>query len=88
MTGFEPQASGIGSDRSTNWATTTTPFLRSWHGTYNSRAIESEVEAAARLTRRIDDFLDLQSLSQDHAELYQVTIPDAWLSISCLQLAE
>ena len=23
MTGFEPQISGIGSDRSTNWATTT-----------------------------------------------------------------
>ena len=23
MTGFEPQTSGIGSDRSTNWATTT-----------------------------------------------------------------
>ena len=38
------------------------------------RAIESECEAAARITRRIDDFLDLESLSQDHAELYQVVI--------------
>ena len=27
MTGFEPQTSGIGSDRSTNWATTTSPIL-------------------------------------------------------------
>ena len=25
MTGFEPQTFGIGSDRSTNWATTTAP---------------------------------------------------------------
>ena len=24
MTGFKPQTSGVGSDRSTNWATTTT----------------------------------------------------------------
>jgi hypothetical protein len=38
------------------------------------RAIESELEAAARITRRIDDFLDMESLSQDHAELYQVPI--------------
>ena len=27
MTGFEPRTSGIGSDRSTNWATTTARFL-------------------------------------------------------------
>ena len=27
MTGFEPQTSGIGSDRSTNWATTTAPAI-------------------------------------------------------------
>ena len=26
MSGFEPQTSGIGSDRSTNWATTTAHF--------------------------------------------------------------
>ena len=27
MTGFEPRTSGIRSDRSTNWATTTAPFF-------------------------------------------------------------
>ena len=27
MTGFEPRTSGIGSDRSTNWATTTAIFI-------------------------------------------------------------
>ena len=27
MTGFEPRTSGIGSDRSTNWATTTANYL-------------------------------------------------------------
>ena len=27
MTGFEPRSSGVGSDRSTNWATITTPKL-------------------------------------------------------------
>ena len=27
MTGFEPRTSGIGSDRSTNWATTTSHWL-------------------------------------------------------------
>ena len=28
MTGFEPRTSGVGSDRSTNWATTTAQMLR------------------------------------------------------------
>ena len=28
MTGFEPRTSGIGSDRSTNWATTTAQHIR------------------------------------------------------------
>ena len=27
MTGFEPRTSGIGSDRSTNWATTTAAHI-------------------------------------------------------------
>ena len=30
MTGFEPRTSGIGSDRSTNWATTTSPVYFVW----------------------------------------------------------
>ena len=28
MTGFEPRTSGIGSDRSTNWATTTAQYTQ------------------------------------------------------------
>jgi len=39
---------------------------------FEFRAIESECPATARLTKRIDYFLDLESLSQEHAELYQV----------------
>ena len=31
MTGFEPRTSGIGSNRSTNWATTTALLLRKLH---------------------------------------------------------
>ena len=31
MTGFKPQTSGIGSDRSTNWATTTAQFEEILH---------------------------------------------------------
>ena len=37
------------------------------------RANEMECEAAARITQRIDDFLDFEVMSQTHAELYQVS---------------
>ena len=39
MTGFEPRTSGIGSDRSTNWATTTALIKVFW--CHNSKSIGS-----------------------------------------------
>ncbi len=50
------------------------------------RANELECEAAAQITKRIDDFLDLEVMSQTHAELYQVSnnsfksVSEPWVS--------
>ena len=43
MTGFEPWTSGIGSDRSTNWATTTAHYFETLLLWYFSNQIEIQI---------------------------------------------
>ena len=54
MTGFEPRISGVGSDRSTNWATTTAQIVV---------VVSTDLEYLNACSQMPQNFLKLLSLS-------------------------